>query len=275
MTTSTESTARQRWLALVVLCLSLLVVSIDGGILNVALPTLVRDLGVSPSQLQWIVDAYTLVFAGLLLTAGNLGDRFGRKEVMSAGLALFGVASVAVVFSTSPGQLVLWRAVLGVGAALIMPATLSILVNVFTDATERRRAIVYWSLMNAAGGFFGPITGGLLLRHFSWHACFFVNVPFVIAALALGRFFVPTSRDPSSARFDLLGALLSTTALAVLLWAIIEGPARGWSDPAIVGGFVLAVALACRSSCGKHESRRPCSTSPSSANRNSVRRPRR
>ncbi|MGE0879321.1 MAG: DHA2 family efflux MFS transporter permease subunit [Acidimicrobiia bacterium] len=243
MQQATETTARQRWLTLVVLCLGLLVVSIDAGILNVALPTLVRDIGASPSQLQWIVDAYTLVFAGLLLTSGNLGDRFGRKNVMSLGLLVFAIGSIAATFASSPAQLIVLRAVLGLGGALIMPATLSILVNVFTDAAERRRAIAYWSLMNAAGGFFGPITGGFLLRHFSWHSCFFVNVPFVVAGLVLGKFFVPDSRDPSSARFDFPGAVLSTGALAVLIWATIAGPDRGWGDSLVVGAFTASVAL--------------------------------
>lgn len=234
---------RHRWLTLAVLCLSLLVVSIDNTVLNVALPTLVRDLGASPAQLQWIIDAYTLVFAGLLLTSGSLGDRFGRKLVMTIGLWVFGAASVAVMFADSPGRLIGIRALLGVGSALIMPATLSILVSVFTDPSERRRAIAYWSLMNAAGGFFGPITGGLMLRYFSWRACFLVNIPFVVAALVLGRRLVPTSRDPEAARFDVAGAVLSTAALASVLWAIIEGPAKGWSSPEVLVAFAVAVAL--------------------------------
>jgi EmrB/QacA subfamily drug resistance transporter len=233
----------RRWWALGVLCLSLLVVGIDTSILNVAIPTLVRDLGASPAQIQWIVDSYVLVFAGLLLTAGKLGDRFGRKGVMNAGLAVFVLASLGAATSSTPGALIAWRGVMGVGAALVMPATLSILVNIFTEPRERRRAIAYWSLMNAAGAFVGPVTGGLLLRHFWWGSCFLVNVPFVALTLVLGYWLVPSSKDPDAAkRFDLLGAALSSVALGAVLWSVIEGPGRGWSDPVILGGFVVAAA---------------------------------
>jgi EmrB/QacA subfamily drug resistance transporter len=227
----------KQWAALGALCLSLLIVSIDNGILNVALPTLVRQLGATPSQLQWIVDAYTLVFAGLLLTSGNLGDRFGRRGVLTIGLVIFGSSSLAASLSTTPSELIAWRAVMGVGAALIMPATLSILVNVFTEERARRKAIAYWSLMNATGAFIGPVAGGLLLRHFWWGSCFLVNVPVVIVGLALQRVLLPTSRNPGAAHFDLIGAALSTAALAALLWGIIEGPAQGWSSPGVVAAL--------------------------------------
>lgn len=230
-------------MALGVLCLSLLVISIDNSILNVALPTLVRDLGATPSQLQWIVDAYILVFAGLLLTAGSLGDRFGRKRVLTAGLVIFGVASGLAALSQTPLQLMLARGCLGVGAALIMPATLSIVVDVFPDPGERRRAIAYWSLMNAAGAFVGPVTGGTLLRYFDWNSIFLVNIPVVLIALALGHFFLPRSRDPESARFDILGAVMSTAALALVLWTIIEGPSYGWLTGSTLGPAAVAVVL--------------------------------
>jgi EmrB/QacA subfamily drug resistance transporter len=209
----------------------------------VAIPTLVRDLGATPAQLQWIVDSYVLVFAGLLLTAGKLGDRFGRKGVMNVGLLVFVLASVGAATSHTPGALIAWRGIMGVGAALVMPSTLSILVNIFTEPRERRRAIAYWSLMNAAGAFVGPVTGGLLLRNFWWGSCFLVNVPFVTATLLLGRWLVPSSKDPHAAKgFDLLGAALSSIALGALLWSVIEGPDKGWTDPAISGGFLLAAA---------------------------------
>lgn len=231
------------WWTLAVLCLSLLIISIDNGILNVALPTLTRQLHATPSQLQWIVDSYLLVFGGLLLTTGRLADRFGRKRVLTTGLVLFGLTSLAASFGTSPGQLVVLRAGMGVGAALIMPATLSILVNVFTDGPSRSRAIAYWTLMNAVGAFFGPVAGGLLLRQFWWGSVFLVNVPVVVVALALGHYLVPESRDPRSASFDVPGMVLSTGALAALLWGIIEGPALGWGDPEVALGFGLAVVL--------------------------------
>src|SRR5262245_23132773 len=227
-----------RWWILAVLCLSLLVVGIDTTILSIALPTLVRDLGSTPSQLQWIIDSYVLVFAGLLLTSGKLGDRFGRKGVMTTGLVLFGAASLLASLSTSSTGLIVWRGVMGAGAALIMPATLSILVNVFTEPDERRRAITYWSLMNATAAFIGPVTGGLLLRHFWWGSVFLVNVPIVVVTLFAAHTLVPTSRDPNAGRFDLLGAALSSAALASLLWAVIEGPDRGWTDSGIITAAV-------------------------------------
>jgi EmrB/QacA subfamily drug resistance transporter len=223
--------------------MSLLIVTIDNSILNVALPTLIRQLGATPSQVQWIVDSYLVVFGGLLLTSGRLSDRYGRKRVMSIGLVLFGAGSFAASFSGDPVQLIGWRACMGVGAALIMPATLSILVNVFTDSHDRSRAIAYWTLMNAAGGFFGPVLGGLLLRRFWWGSIFLVNVPVVVAALTAGRYLVPESRDPEVTPFDIPGAVLSTAAMIALLWGIIEGPAQGWSAPEVVGGFVAAVLL--------------------------------
>ena len=223
------------------LCLSLLVVGIDTSILNVALPTLIEDLEATPAELQWIIDSYVLVFAGLLLTAGKLGDRYGRKGVMQAGLVVFLLSSIGASASASPTALIVWRGIMGIGAALVMPATLSILVNIFTEARERRRAIAYWSLMNAAASFVGPVTGGLLLREFWWGSCFLVNVPFVSATLVLGHFLVPSSRDPEAARrFDVPGAVLSSLALGALLWGVIEGPVKGWGHVAVVGGFVVA-----------------------------------
>ena len=163
--------------------------------------------------------------------------------VVTVGLVIFGAGSMAASLSTTPNQLITWRAVMGVGAALIMPGTLSILVNVFTDERARRRAIAYWSLMNATGAFIGPVAGGLLLAHFWWGSCFLVNVPVVVAALALQHSLVPTSRNPEAARFDLLGAALSMLALGALLWGIIEGPVRGWSSPAILGASGCAILV--------------------------------
>jgi MFS family permease len=162
---------------------------------------------------------------------------------MSLGLVVFGVGSVAGTLATRPGHLIAARALMGIGGALIVPATLSILVNIFTESHERRRAITYWTLMNAAGIFVGPITGALLLRNFWWGSCFLVNVPVVLLALLLSRVLVPTSRDPDRARFDLVGAGVSTAALASLLWAIIEAPDRGWSDPTILLLFVGSLTL--------------------------------
>jgi len=226
-----------------VLCLSLVVVTVQISILNVALPSLIRDLGASETQLQWIVNAYTVAFAGVLLTGAALADRFGRRGVMVCGMLLCGVGSLAAALSSAPEQLILWRAVMGVGGALVMPATLSILVNVFTEPRRRSGAIATWTLMHATGSFIGPLCGGLLLEWWTWSACFYVSIPLVILAIAGTLLWVPTSRDPSAASFDVLGATLSTGALTILIWGVIEGPDKGWTSPAILGSFVLALVL--------------------------------
>ncbi|HEY5154952.1 MAG TPA: MFS transporter [Acidimicrobiales bacterium] len=233
----------RRWWTLAVLCLSLVVIGVDNTILNVALPTLVTDLGATTSQLQWIVDGYTLVFAGLLLTAGSLGDRFGRRGALSIGLVIFGFGSVLSALSGSAGQLIATRCVMGIGGALIMPATLSIVTNVFTVPTERARAIAIWAGFSAMGIAIGPLAGGYLLEHFYWGSVFLVNIPIVIVALIGGRLFVPTSKDPSAPKLDPLGAVLSIAGLTALLWTIIEAPAKGWTSPATLVGFAVAVVV--------------------------------
>jgi EmrB/QacA subfamily drug resistance transporter len=236
---------QRRWLTLAVLCLSLFVIVVDNTIVNVALPTLVEDLGTTTSQLQWVVDSYTLVFAGLLLVAGSLGDRFGRKGALTLGLVIFGVASATAAFADGVGALIASRAVMGVGAALIMPATLSILTNVFTDVRERAIAIALWSAVAGIAVAMGPVTGGFLLEHFWWGSVFIVNVPVVIVAIAAGRALVPTSRDPAVPRIDYVGAGLSVVGLATLVWTIIEAPEHGWTSGTAIAGFgVAAVVLA-------------------------------
>jgi EmrB/QacA subfamily drug resistance transporter len=233
----TATISARRWWILGVLCLSLLVIGLDNTILNAALPTLVRDLHASGSQLQWIVDAYTLVYASILLTTGSLGDRFGRKGALYAGLVIFGLGSIASAFSGSASQLIGARAIAGIGGALIMPATLSILTNVF-PAHERGRAIGIWAGVSGLGIAIGPLLGGFLLEHFWWGSVFFINVPVVIAALVAGYFLVPTSRDPSAPRLDPVGTVLGTAGLAGLLYGIIEAPAHGWTAPGVLAGFV-------------------------------------
>lgn len=232
----------RRWLILGVLCMSLLIIVMDNTILNVAIPSLITDLGASNSQIQWIVDSYVLVFAGLLLTTGSLSDRFGRKGALQVGIVLFGLGSAAAALSTSANQLIFTRAFMGIGGALIMPATLSILTNVFRDPRERGRAIAVWAGFSGLGVAIGPITGGFLLEHFSWHSVFWVNLPIGALALVLGAFFVPTSRDPRQSKLDPIGALLSIVGLASLLFGIIEGPSKGWSHDTVVAGFVVGVA---------------------------------
>jgi EmrB/QacA subfamily drug resistance transporter len=232
----------RRWLVLGVMCLSLLLIVMDNTIVNVALPTLQSDLDASTSQLQWVVDAYILVFAGLLLTMGSLGDRFGRRGALAIGLSVMGVASIMSSFADNADQLIATRALMGVGGAMIMPATLSIITNVFTDRKERAQAIAIWSATAGAAVAIGPVTGGWLLEHFWWGSVFLVNVPVVVVALVLGQLFVPTSRDPSAPPIDVPGALLSIAGLVALVWAIIEGPG-GWTDPEILVALALATLL--------------------------------
>jgi EmrB/QacA subfamily drug resistance transporter len=222
---------------------SLVVVTIDTTILNVALPSLVRSLHASSSELQWMVDAYTVVFAGLLLSAGSLGDRFGRRGALATGLVIFAAASGASALASTPAQLVALRALTGIGAALIFPATLSILTNVFTQPAERQRAIAIWAGAAGIGIGLGPVAGGLLLRWFYWGSIFWVNVPVCLIALVAGRILVPTSRDPRRSRLDPPGALLSIVGLCALVYAIIEGPSRGWGSAPVLGGFAAAALV--------------------------------
>src|SRR4249919_164812 len=216
----------RRWWILAVLCLSLLVIGLDNTILNVALPTLVRDLHASTSQLQWIVDSYTLVFAGLLLTAGSLSDKYGRRSALALGLVVFGTGSLLSAAAGSATMLIFTRAFMGVGGALIMPSTLSILTNVF-PAEERGRAIGIWAGVSGLGIGIGPVVGGWLLSHFWWGSVFLVNVPVVVVALIAGRLIVPNSRDPSAPRLDPVGAVLSIVGLFALVYGIIEAPSNG------------------------------------------------
>jgi EmrB/QacA subfamily drug resistance transporter len=237
-----ETIHRRRWWTLGVMALSLLVIGLDNTILNVALPTLVRELGASGSQLQWMVDAYILVFAGLLLTMGALGDRFGRRRALTVGLLLFGLGSLAAAFSGSANMLIATRAAMGIGGALIMPSTLSIITNVFSGQ-ERGRAIAAWAAVSGLGIIGGPVLGGWLLEHFWWGSVFLVNIPIVLLAVVLGRFLVPESKDPNATPLDPVGAGLSIAGLSSLVYAIIEAPANGWTDPLILGAFAVAVVL--------------------------------
>jgi EmrB/QacA subfamily drug resistance transporter len=225
-----------------VLCLSLLVIVLDNTILNVALPTLVRKLGATTSQLQWMVDSYTLVFAGLLLTMGNLGDRYGRRTTLAAGLAIFGIGSALSAFAGSANVLIVTRAVMGIGGALIMPSTLSILTNVF-PAHERGRAIGIWAGVSGSGIGLGPVIGGWLLVHFWWGSIFLVNVPIVVFALIVGRLIIPNSRDPEAPRLDPVGAGLSIVGLMTLVYGIIEAPNKGWSSGQILASLGIAVVV--------------------------------
>ena len=224
---------------LAVLSLSMLIIGLDNTIVNVALPTLQGQFSASAADLQWIVDAYLLVFAASLLTMGTLGDRHGRKRALQGGLVLFGAA---VVFVDSVNQLIALRVLMGLGAALIMPATLSTITNVF-PREERGRAIGIWAGTAAIGIGLGPLAGGLLLEAFSRSSVFLINVPVAIVALLLGIELVPDSRDPAPGAFDLAGAALSATALLAFVWAVIEAPSRGWTSTAVIVGLVVAALL--------------------------------
>jgi EmrB/QacA subfamily drug resistance transporter len=230
----------RRWWTLGVLCLSLFMVVMGNTVLNVALPTLADELQASGSQLQWIVDAYSLVFAGLLFTAGALGDRYGRKGALNVGLVIFGLASLSATFGDSAAVLIWARAVMGLGAALVMPATLSILTHTFPPE-ERSRAIGMWAGIAGAAAAIGPLASGYLLRHFSWQSVFYLNVPVVIAALVFGYLLVPTSRHPDRVPLDPIGAGLSIAMISSLVYGIIQAPEHGWSDPLIVGAFAVAL----------------------------------
>src|SRR4051794_28658356 len=237
-----EEHYERRWWILGILCLSLVMVILGNTVLNVAIPTLIRELDATSTELQWMVDAYGLVFAGLLLTCGALGDRFGRKGALQTGLVIFGLASFASTFATEPAHLIATRAIMGLGAALVMPATLSLLTNVFPPH-ERARAIAIWAGLAGAGAAIGPIAGGWLLDHYYWGSIFFLNLPVVVIALVGGAILVPTSKDPAQPPLDVRGALLSIAGLASLLYAIIEAPNRGWTGATTLGCFVLAVVF--------------------------------
>jgi EmrB/QacA subfamily drug resistance transporter len=232
----------RRWKTLAVLSLALLIIGLDNTILSVALPSLQEQLDADSSQLQWINDSYLLVFAGLLLSFGVFGDRFGRKLALQAGTALFGLASVCVLFVDTPDQLIAVRAVMGAGGALIMPATLSIISNVF-PREERGKAIAAWSAAASVGTGLGPLFGGLLLEWFDWQSVFLLNVPVCVVAFALAISLVPDSRDPEPGRFDFPGVTLSAASLLFLVYGIIEAPERGWLDPVTLGCAGLASAL--------------------------------
>jgi EmrB/QacA subfamily drug resistance transporter len=233
-----------RWRILVVLCLSLMVIMIANGSLNVALPQLADDLDASTSQLQWMVDAYSLVFAGMLFTAGTLGDRFGRKAALQGGMVLFLLGAVGASISDNAGQVIAARAVMGLAAAFVMPSTLSLLANVFPP-DERPKAISIWAGIAAGGAALGPPVSGFLIEHFWWGSVFLINVPLLVVAIIAGRLLLPESRNPAEHHVDVPGAVLSIVGISALVYAIIEAPSHGWGSNETLGAFALAaIALA-------------------------------
>ena len=239
-----ELTTRRRLLVLATVCLAAFAINLDTTIVNVALPDLGRQLGATTRDLQWIVDGYNLTFAALVLTAGSLGDRFGRRPALLIGLAGFAVSSGVGALVGSASALVAVRCVMGASAAVIFPTTLSIIANVFPDRRQRAKAIGVWGAVTGLGVAVGPVTGGLLLAHFGWPSVFVALVPVALVALVASWAWVPESNDPAQARLDPRGLILSSAAIGALVYTIIEAPGRGWGSAATLAGFAIAVVLA-------------------------------
>src|SRR5271156_4707948 len=235
-----SASQERRWWILPVLCLSVFLVVVDNTIVNVALPTLSRHLGASISSLQWIVDVYSLAFAGLLLAGGGIGDRLGRKGTMQVGLVFFGLFSVAAAAAHTTGSLITARALMGVSAAFIFPASLAILTSVFPDPSERQKALGIWGATSGIAVAFGPIVGGALLEHFWYGSIFLVNVPIVLVTLIAGGILIPRLPKVAQHRFDIRGVVVSTVGITSLVLAIIEGPQWGWTSAGTLACFALA-----------------------------------
>ncbi|MFF3243261.1 MFS transporter [Streptomyces sp. NPDC002870] len=232
----------QRWLILGVICLAQLTVLLDNTVLSVAIPSLTRELDASTADIQWMINAYSLVQSGLLLTAGNASDRYGRKKMLLSGLALFGAGSLAAGLAQSTTQLIAARAGMGVGGALLMTTTLAVVVQIFDD-TERVKAIGLWSTVNSLGFAAGPLIGGVMLDHFWWGAIFLINIPVAAIALCAVVALVPESKNPQGDRPDLLGALLSTVGMTAVVYAIISGPAHGWTSTQVLASAAIGVLV--------------------------------
>ncbi len=234
---------RSKPVILAALLLAAFAINLDTTLVNVALPSLVREQHATTTQLQWVVDAYNLVFAALLLTFGSLSDRLGRKGMLLAGLAVFGTASIVGAFTTTPAELIAARAVMGLGAAMTFPATLSLISNVFTGRRERARAIGLWGAIAGVAIALGPIVGGWLLEHFSWGSIFFAMGPVAAVAIVTVLVSVPKSKDTQAAPVDLPGLVLSTAVMALLVYTIIEAPTYGWGSARSVAGFAASAIL--------------------------------
>jgi EmrB/QacA subfamily drug resistance transporter len=234
---------RSKPMILFALLFAAFLVNLDTTLVNVALPAMVRELHATTTQLQWVVDAFNLVFAALLLTCGSLSDRFGRKGMLLAGLAVFGTASLVGGFTSSPAELIAARAVMGLGAAMTFPSTLSLISNVFTERRERARAIGLWGAIAGVAIAMGPIVGGYLLAHFSWHSIFIAMAPVAALAAICVVVAVPASKNPDAAATDIPGLVLSSATMALLVYTIIEAPAYGWTAARTAAGFIGSAVL--------------------------------
>lgn len=235
-----KSANSQPWISLIFICLSVLVTSLNNNMLNVALPSIAKDLHASYSELQWAIDAYVLIFAALLLTMGSIGDRFGRKRSLKIGLALFGVSSILAGGATSILSLILIRAFMGICVAMIMPSTLSILTAAFEYPKERSQAIALWAATFGLGIGIGPLLGGWILKHFSWNSIFFANIPLIAVALAGSYIYISESKDEKAPPADMIGVFLSITGMVTLLFGIIQAGVVGWENPKILISLALA-----------------------------------
>ncbi|MBN2238372.1 MAG: DHA2 family efflux MFS transporter permease subunit [Dehalococcoidales bacterium] len=242
VTEKTSTIYRRRWWTLVVIAISVLIVILDSTIVNIALPTLQREMNTTQSELQWIINSYILVFGSLMLTTGSLGDRFGRKRMLQAGILIFAAASAIAAFAATGGSLIIWRAVMGIGGAMILPATLAIITNVFPKE-ERGKAIGVWAGLNGIGIALGPIIGGLIIDKLEWNWIFLINLPIAVIALVLGLFLVPNSRDPNPKKIDIPGTVISAAALAGLSYGLIQGGKDGWTDAWVIASLAGAVVL--------------------------------
>src|SRR3984893_11673900 len=235
---------RRSWLILCICCMSLLIVGIDGTIVNVALPAIRRELHASLSGLQWSVDAYTLVIASFLMASGSMADRFGRRRVFQIGLALFTLGSLLCSLATNIMALVIFRCLQALGGSMLNPVALSIISNTFTERQARARAMGVWGAVFGISLALGPVLGGLLVTTVSWRAIFWINVPIGIAAVVLTQLFVPESKAATARRFDPWGQLLIIVMLATLTYGVIEGPSDGWGSAVIAGMFTVAAVAA-------------------------------
>ena len=231
----------KRWAALAILCLSLLIIAIDTTVLNMSIPSISADLQASTAQLMWIVDVYSIVFASLMLTTGTLGDRFGRKLLLAIGLAVFGIGSLAAAQATTSQMLIIFRVLQGIGGSMMMPSTLSIIINIFPDHGERSRAFAIWSGTFGIGAGVGPLVGGILLNFFSWPSVFYLNIPIVLIGLTGGYFLIPESKDSRKPKLDFPGLVLSFLGIFLVVYSIIKAGEVGWRSISVILPMVLGL----------------------------------